>query len=154
MHENNCHKCLINTGVEKWTTLHIDQNFDHEMSLSNSKCWYSNNCLHFLKHAVPFRNSDVIIKSKEANHDVTIRQLEVRSWRHKYLLIFISWRHKNTFLINKLWHHKCTYWQKKLWLANCYVAFLSFDIIFELREQNLQKSKRTKMLQKNSNLYH
>ncbi len=23
------------------------------MSLSKSKCWYSNNCLHFLKHAVP-----------------------------------------------------------------------------------------------------
>jgi hypothetical protein len=23
------------------------------MSLSMSKCWYSNNCLHFLKHAVP-----------------------------------------------------------------------------------------------------
>ncbi len=23
------------------------------MSLSNSKCWYSNNCLHFLKCAVP-----------------------------------------------------------------------------------------------------
>ncbi len=24
------------------------------MSLSNSKCWYSNNCLHFLKRTVPF----------------------------------------------------------------------------------------------------
>jgi hypothetical protein len=23
------------------------------MSLSKSKCWHSNNCLHFLKHAVP-----------------------------------------------------------------------------------------------------
>ncbi len=28
-------------------------NFDHQMSLSMSKCWYSNNCLHFLKCAVP-----------------------------------------------------------------------------------------------------
>ncbi len=26
------------------------------MSLSMSKCWYSNNCLHFLKCAVPFSN--------------------------------------------------------------------------------------------------
>ena len=32
----------------------MDQNFDHQMSLSKSKCWYSNNCLHFLKCAVPF----------------------------------------------------------------------------------------------------
>ncbi len=24
------------------------------MSLSKSKCWYSNNCLHFLKCAIPF----------------------------------------------------------------------------------------------------
>jgi hypothetical protein len=33
--------------------LNIDYNFDHQMSLSKSKCWYSNNCLQFLKHAVP-----------------------------------------------------------------------------------------------------
>jgi hypothetical protein len=31
----------------------MDPNFDHQMSLSKSKCWYSNNCLHFLKRAVP-----------------------------------------------------------------------------------------------------
>ncbi len=29
--------------------LNIDQNFGHQMSLSKSKCWYSNNCSHFLK---------------------------------------------------------------------------------------------------------
>ncbi len=27
------------------------------MSLSKSKCWYSNNCLHFLKCAVPLYHS-------------------------------------------------------------------------------------------------
>jgi hypothetical protein len=27
------------------------------MSLSKSKCLYSNNCLHFLKRVVPFKNS-------------------------------------------------------------------------------------------------
>ncbi len=27
------------------------------MSLSKSKCWYSNNCLHFLKHAVPLNTA-------------------------------------------------------------------------------------------------
>jgi hypothetical protein len=26
---------------------YIDLNFDHQMSLSSSKCWLSNNCLHF-----------------------------------------------------------------------------------------------------------
>jgi hypothetical protein len=52
----SCHRCLINTGVEK-IEQHlniIDLNFDREMSLSKSKCWYSKNSLHFLKCAVPF----------------------------------------------------------------------------------------------------
>jgi hypothetical protein len=44
----NCHRCLINTGVEKnKLLLNIDFNFDHQMSLTKSKCWYSNNSLHF-----------------------------------------------------------------------------------------------------------
>jgi len=34
-----CHRCLINTGVEKNEQhLNIDSNFDHQMSLSKSKC--------------------------------------------------------------------------------------------------------------------
>ncbi len=50
MQENNCstvlscHRCLIKTGVEKNEEhLNIDYNFYHKMSLSKSKCWYSNN---------------------------------------------------------------------------------------------------------------
>jgi hypothetical protein len=39
--------------VLKKEHLNIDHNFDHQMSLSKSK-WYSNNCLQFLKQAVPF----------------------------------------------------------------------------------------------------
>ncbi len=31
----------------------MDLNFDHQMSLSKSKSWYSNICLQFLKRAVP-----------------------------------------------------------------------------------------------------
>jgi hypothetical protein len=31
----------------------MDLNFDNKISLSKSKCWYSNHCLHFLKRAVP-----------------------------------------------------------------------------------------------------
>ncbi len=33
--------------------LNIDDNLDHQMSLSKSKCWYSNNYLQFSKRAVP-----------------------------------------------------------------------------------------------------
>ncbi len=35
--------------LKKWTTFKYDYNFDHQMSLSNNKCCYSNNCLHFFK---------------------------------------------------------------------------------------------------------
>ncbi len=31
----------------------IGNNFNHQMSQSKSKCWYSNNCLHFLKCVAP-----------------------------------------------------------------------------------------------------
>ncbi len=31
----------------------MDSNLDHKMSRSKSKCWYSNNCLHFFECAVP-----------------------------------------------------------------------------------------------------
>ncbi len=57
MQENSCLKlpqisnqlcCLKNEQH-----FNTDQNFDHQMSLSKSKCLYSNNCLRFLKHAVP-----------------------------------------------------------------------------------------------------
>ncbi len=34
--------------------LNIEYNFYHQMSLSNSNCWYWNNCLDFLKRAGPF----------------------------------------------------------------------------------------------------
>ncbi len=49
-----CHGCLFNTGVEKNELhLNIDYNFDHQMSLSKSQCWYSNIFLQFSKHVVP-----------------------------------------------------------------------------------------------------
>ncbi len=37
----SCHVCLIKTGVEKNKQhVNMDFNFDHQMSLSESKCWY------------------------------------------------------------------------------------------------------------------
>ncbi len=41
----SCHRCL--------THINIDKNFYHQMSLSKSKCQYSNNCLHFLMCVFP-----------------------------------------------------------------------------------------------------
>jgi len=44
----SCHRCLINTGMEKNEQhLNIDKKFDPQMSLRESKCWYSDNCSHF-----------------------------------------------------------------------------------------------------------
>ncbi len=58
MQENSCLKLpqISNQlwGCKNEQHLNMDQNFDHKMSLSKSKCWYSNNCLHFIKCAVPF----------------------------------------------------------------------------------------------------
>jgi hypothetical protein len=57
MQENSCLKlpqisnqlwCLKN---EQYSNM--DKNFDHQMSLSKSKCLYSYSCLCFLKRAVP-----------------------------------------------------------------------------------------------------
>ncbi len=57
----SCHRCLINIGVEKMNKI-LHLNFDHHMSLSKSKCWYLNNCFHFLKRAAPFFKHNENIK--------------------------------------------------------------------------------------------
>ncbi len=44
--------------------LNMDYNFEYQMSLNKSKCLYSNNCLHFLKHAVPLKEG-LIEKGKQ-----------------------------------------------------------------------------------------
>ncbi len=36
----SCHRCLINTNEQR---LNKDWSFEHQMSLSKRKCWYSNN---------------------------------------------------------------------------------------------------------------
>jgi len=41
------------------------------MSLSESKCWYSNNCLHFFKCAVPL----IILKEKNTT-TLQLRQVQ------------------------------------------------------------------------------
>ncbi len=45
-----CHRCLISNEFEKnELRLNLDQNFEHQMSLSKSKCWYSNKFTFFFK---------------------------------------------------------------------------------------------------------
>ncbi len=57
MQENNCLK-LSQMSNSHWCWkneqhLNIALNFGHQIFLGKSKCWYSNNSLHFLKHTVP-----------------------------------------------------------------------------------------------------
>ncbi len=61
MQENSCLK-LPQISNQLWClknelNLNMDFSFDHQMSLRKSKCLYSNNCLCFLRHAVPFAMS-------------------------------------------------------------------------------------------------
>ncbi len=59
----------------------MDSNFDHQMSPSKSKCWYSNNCLHFLKCAVPLK-SVLIISEYFMNYDQP-KKLKIKNTRAK-----------------------------------------------------------------------
>jgi hypothetical protein len=52
MQENSCLKLpqmSENSGVENNKQLNIYYSFNQQMSLSKSKFWYYNNCLHFSK---------------------------------------------------------------------------------------------------------
>ncbi len=57
MQENSCLKMpqmyKLTLVLKNEQHLNIEWNFDCQMSLSKSKYWYSKNCLHFLKQAVP-----------------------------------------------------------------------------------------------------
>ncbi len=47
----------------------MDLNFDHQMSLSKSKCWYSNNCLYFLNvlfHWVGRKNHGKTVSDRDS----------------------------------------------------------------------------------------
>ncbi len=64
MQEKSCLK-LPQISNQLWCLkneqhLNMDSNFDPQMSLSKSKCLYSNNCLCFLKHVVPSYNKPLV----------------------------------------------------------------------------------------------
>jgi hypothetical protein len=46
-----------------------DYHFDHQMFLSKSKYWYSNNCFHFLKRALPFVLAPLPTKLHKSKHE-------------------------------------------------------------------------------------
>ncbi len=111
----SCHRCLINTDFEiNELHLNIDYNFDHQMSLSKSKCWYSNNSLHFLMHGVPLSekyfstkifdhfNSPALVAWKLPRLDLIVKKtkkilMEKRNifwrkkWKIKNLKCFRRW---------------------------------------------------------------
>ncbi len=68
--------------------LNIDQSFDHQMSLSKSKCWYSNNCLHFLKCAVPFvtlasKNCNTVLEAPSLMHEIVRNTVQLGKKKNK-----------------------------------------------------------------------
>jgi hypothetical protein len=76
---------IISSSIEHVLEQHlnIDQNFDHQMSLSKSKCWYSNNCLYFLKQAVPLYNNLFYLlhlSSRIYTHLATMLYLAMLQW--------------------------------------------------------------------------
>ncbi len=80
MQENSCLK-LPQMSNEHWCwnneqNLNIDLNLDHQMSLSKSKCWYSNKCIHFLKRAVPLHTT----------HHLKWKILEMRQFQRRKIL--------------------------------------------------------------------
>jgi hypothetical protein len=79
------HRCVINTGVEKNKQhLNIDWSFDHQMSQSKSKCWHSNDCLHFLKSAVP------LLESNFRQNLMVFHQNIYGNMKFRYCLIIID----------------------------------------------------------------
>jgi hypothetical protein len=106
MKESNCPSChrdLIKPGVEKNEQhLNIDYNFDQQMSLSKSKCWYWNNCLHFLKRSVPlFFNAvwpwDGLWKRPAFNVELQQHVFQLKC--HYYILIGVYMKHGLDYMI-------------------------------------------------------
>ncbi len=60
----------LDTNAGKQLHINIDYNFDHQMSLSKSKCWYSNNCLHFIMCALPLHTQHNICAIQIADFDI------------------------------------------------------------------------------------
>jgi hypothetical protein len=74
----SCRRCPIKTGVEKINnSLLIYNNFNHQMSLSKSKFWYSNNCSHFSKRVVPL--APTISDTNTSNLTLNI-ELKQKCW--------------------------------------------------------------------------
>ncbi len=52
------------------------------MSLSKSKCWYSTNCLHFLKHADPLdlNEADTLKSSPILIYSTSEQGIYIQKW--------------------------------------------------------------------------
>ncbi len=85
--------------------LNIYQDFDPQMSLSKSKFWYSNNCLHFLKCAVPQKstslcNSEIRIQMASLNRYLEYFQIKQRLKLQLFVMTFTA----NKTCVNKIEH--------------------------------------------------
>ncbi len=73
----------------------MDLNFDHQMSLCKSQCLYSNNCLHFLKRAVPlgFNLSNGVTDTLESSSMLIYSELHMGLYTQRMPLdaVLIKW---------------------------------------------------------------
>ncbi len=111
----SCHRCLINTGVEKNEQhLNKEYNFDQQMFPSKSKCLYSSNCLHLSKCTVPIGQRDLSIRTERIRH--LCRKSAVLSC-HRCLKTLSS-KNKHQFNLYYNFNHQMSVSKSKFWYSN------------------------------------
>jgi hypothetical protein len=73
------------------------------MSLSKSKCWYSNNCVHFSKRAVPLAS---VLSENNHKHYHNLKSVNPRSIKTVFAINYcvFSYVLKGLFTFSKLGH--------------------------------------------------
>ncbi len=84
------------------------------MSLSKSKCWYSNNCLHFLKRVVPLKHIYWIMKFNKITK-VTSKMLQKCK---KLSNVFSKSKPIKPGIFNNCHSHLCLYSFVKIAILN------------------------------------
>ncbi len=85
------------------------------MSLSKSKCWYSNNSLHFLKCAVPLQ----VVSSKTSSYLVLHSCVKILGAMTLSIMTLSKWRLHVTISISDTQHNNA---QPLWWVSLCRVS--------------------------------
>jgi hypothetical protein len=103
------------------------------MSLSKSKCWCSNNCLHFSKRAVPLNHhslylSTLYLYTHTTNTHTTNTYIYIYNYQHLSLSIYLSiYLYKPFYSISPLFHKSTPF--SFVFLVHCLLSLsLSFSL--------------------------